>query len=134
MRTTRSPGNPSEKRAMLASCATLVFQLLRMFWVTELILLMVVLYGLHVGWSEPRQWSDAFFYAAVAQIFIAPVSISGGTEDILAASTVRFIPKGDISETLHQLDENALGKMSFALRMFLGSLLTLLVAVLALRL
>ncbi len=79
MNATLSPGNPSEKRTKLASFAALIFLLLRMFWVTELILLLVVLYGLYAGWSELSQWSDAFFYAAIAQMFIAFDS-SGGHE------------------------------------------------------
>ena len=134
MRATPSPGNPSEKRAKLASWATLIFQLLRLFWVTELILLLVVLYGLYAGWSVPRQWSDAFFYAAAAQIIIAGIPLLGSTGEVSSAAEVRYVAKGDVSETRQQLAQVAMGKLTFSLRVFIGSLLTILIAALVMRL
>ena len=133
MNAASSPGNPSEKRAKPASWAKWIFQLLRMFWVTELTLLLVVLYGLYAGWSVPKQWSDAFFYAAVAQILIAATTIEGSSEDISAASVVRHLAKGDISETRRQIDQIAVRRETFSLRVFIGSLLTILIALLVTR-
>ena len=62
-----SPDNPSGKQKILPGCAVWIFHLLRMFWLTELALLIVVLYGLRAGWST-RQWSDGLFFGAAAQI------------------------------------------------------------------
>ena len=131
MNATLSPGNPSEKRTKLASFAALLFLLLRMFWVTELILLLVVLYGLYAGWSESSQWSDAFFYAAIAQMAIASTALVGTRDEISSAYQARKIVKGNVSETRHMLAEAATRKETFSLRVFIGSILTLLIAVLA---
>jgi len=128
MKADSSPGNPSEKRAILPGCAALIFHLLRMFWVTGLALLLVVVYGLYAGWSEPKQWSNAFFYAAIAQIFIAAIAMSGLSEEMSAASEVRYIAKGNVSDTRNQLFQMDMGKMTFSLRVFIGGLLTILIA------
>jgi len=131
MRATPAPGNSSVKRPKLVSFGILVFRLLRMFIVTELILLMVILYGLYAGWSEPKQWSDAFFYAFVAQMVIAKVLIEGTRGESYDAAQVRYIVKGDINETLNQLVGIASHKVTFSLRVFIGGLLTLLIAILS---
>lgn len=130
MNTTPSAGNPSKKRAKLAIFFTLLFQLLRMFWVTVLALLFVVLYGLYLGWIEPKQWSDSFFYAAIAQILIASISVMGSTGEYSAASEVRYIAKGDVSHTRDELVEVAMNKMTFSMKVFIGSLLTFLISAL----
>ena len=128
MNATPSSGNPFEKRAKLTNSATLLFQLLRMFWVTELALLLVVLYGLYAGWSAPKQWSDAIFYAAVAQMFIAGIPLMHTTAETSSAAQVRYIAKGDVTETRYQLARASARKMSFSIRVFIGGLLTILIA------
>jgi len=128
MRVTPSPGNPLEKRARLAGCATLIFRLLRVFWVTWLTLLAVVLYGLYAGWSTPRQWSDAFSGATAAQMLIAAVAIGGTLHDASASSNVRYIVKGNVSDSFHQIEQMAMRQETFSLRVFLGGLFTFLIA------
>ncbi len=125
-----SSGNPSGKRAALPGCAAWFFHQLRVFWITELALLIVVLYGLRAGWSwtAPRQWSDGFFLAGAIQVVIAAVTILAPTGEALDASTVRYVSKGDVSDTRHELFLDTLRRKKFGLRVFLGALLTMLIA------
>jgi hypothetical protein len=132
MNTDSYPGNPSAKRAILSGCAVWIFHLLRMFWLTELALLLVVLYGLHAGWSTPRQWSDGLFISAFAQIVVASATMYGTRGEALDASYVRYVNHGNITETHNQLVLDALHRMKFGLRAFLGGLLTMLIAALVL--
>lgn len=125
-----SPADPPEKHARLPGCAASLLQLLRLFWVTALALPLVGLYGLYARWSAPRQWSDAFFYAAVAHMFIAAMTIEGALREISAASDVRYIARSDVAEARHQLAEIASRREMFSLRVFIGGLLTLLLALL----
>ncbi len=130
MNVNSSAGNPSAKRAFVPGCATWFFHQLRVFWITELALLLVVLYGLRAGWSlsAPRQWSDAFFLAGAIQVVIAAVTILAPTGEALDASTVRYVSEGNVSDTRHQLVLDTLRRKKFGLRVFLGALLTMLIA------
>jgi hypothetical protein len=123
-----SPDNPSGKRRILPGCAVWIFQLLRMFWLTGLALLIVVLYGLRMGWSTPRQWSDGLFLGAAAQIMVAGVMILGSKGEALDASSVRYVDQGNVNETYSQLVIDKLRRMKFGLIAFLGGLLTMLMA------
>jgi hypothetical protein len=127
-----SPDNPSEKRKILPGYIVWIFHLLRMFWLTELVLLIVVLYGLGVGWSTPRQWSDGVFFGAMAQIMFAGVTILGSRGEALDASSLRYVDHGNITETFRLLSLEALRKKKFGLIAFLGGLLTMLIAALVL--
>ena len=127
-----SPRHPSRKRAILAGCALWIFHLLRMFWLTELALLLVVLYGLHSGWSTPRQWSDGLFIAASLQLVAAGATMYGTRGEALDASWVRYINHGNITETHHELVLDSLRRMNFGVRAFLGAILILLLAALVL--
>ena len=69
-----------------------------MFWLTELALLLVVLYGLHSGWSTPRQWSDGLFIDAVVQLVVAGAMMYSTRGDALDASWVRYVNHGNIAE------------------------------------
>ena len=125
--------NSSAKPARRTSCARLVFQLLRMFWLTELALLLVVLYGLRAGWSAPQQWSDGFFIAAALQVVIAGITMVGSSRETEDASWVRYVVNSNITETRQQLVLSMMRKETFGLRAFLGGLLTVLIAVLVSR-
>jgi hypothetical protein len=128
-----SSGNPTKKRASLSGCAVSVFHLLGMFWLTELALLLVGLYGLYAGWTTPRQWSDGLFYAAIAQIVVAGVWMYSMRGDAVDASWMRYVDHGDITETYKLLGIDTLRRMKFGVRAFLGGILTLLIAALVLR-
>jgi hypothetical protein len=123
-----SPGNPSEKRAILSGCPALIFHLLRMFWFTALALLIVVGYGLRAGWSTPKQWSDGFFFSAVAQLLIAVVTLMAPPGEALDASSVRYVTNGNIAETRSELILDTLRRKKFGIRAFIGFLLTILIA------
>lgn len=131
MNATPSSGIPTDKRAKLAGFASWFFQLLRSFWVTWLVLLFVVLYGLYAGWTERKQWSDAFFYAAIAQIFVAAIAVMGSSGEYDAASEVRYIAKSDVSETRDEINQHSMRRLGFSLRAFFGGLFTMLIAGLA---
>ena len=133
MKVVRPSRNSSAKPARRASCAGLAFQILRMFWLTGLTLLLVVLYGLYAGWSVPKQWSDALFYAAVGQMIFAAAVLAGAAGDTSAAADVRYIANASISDTQNQLNQLLSNKKAFALRIFIGSLLTLILAFLVVR-
>jgi len=128
-----SPGNSSGKRAILPGFAVQIFRLLRMFWLTELALLLVVLYGLYAGWSAPRQWSDGLFFAAAVQVMIAGIITVGSARDPTDAFSVRHIANANIADTRHELIVNMLRQRSFGLRAFAGGVLTILIAWLVLR-
>jgi hypothetical protein len=123
-----SPGNQSEKRAILPGCTAMILQLLRMFWLTVLALLMVVLYGLRAGWSVPQQWSDGFFIAAFAQWIIAAIMMLGTPGEALDAASLRYVANSDITETRLQLFLDTLRKRKFGIRAGIGGLLTILIA------
>jgi hypothetical protein len=128
----QSPLDADEKRSTLAGAARSVFSWLRLFWVTGLALLIVAGLGLYSGWSTPRQWSDALFFAAVAQVVVAAVPLLNFSGVVTAAANVRYIAKGNVGETSRQIVEDALRKSSFSLRAFLGAVLTVLLALLVL--
>jgi hypothetical protein len=130
MDTNSSPDkNLPSRRVSLPTFARRIFRLLRMFWLVELILLLVALYGLYVGWSTPRQWSDGYFFAAAAQFLIAGISVVGGpAQTDTDAAYVRYVVDGDISETRNQLFMDFLHKMNFGVRALIGGLLTLLIS------
>lgn len=109
------------------------FKILRMFWLTEATLILVVIYGLYSGWSTPRQWSDGLFLAAAAQLLIGGISILGSSRDYSYAFLARYVAKGDVTETQKQLGVEMLRQQSFGKSAFLGGLLTLLIAWLALK-
>jgi hypothetical protein len=132
MNSDSSPSNPSGKQAILPGCAVWIFHLLRMFWLTELALLLVVLYGLYAGWSTPRQWSDGLFIDALIQIMVAGVTMYGTRGEALESSLVRYVDRGSISETRSLLVLDTLRRMKFGLRAFLGGMLTMLIAALVL--
>jgi hypothetical protein len=123
-----SHGNRSEKRAILPGCARLIFRLLRMCWFTALSLLIVVLYGLHAGWSAPRQWSDGVCIAALIQVMIAILSLLGTPGEAYYAASVRYVPSGNINETFQQLLLDSLHMKSFGIRAIIGALLTFLIS------
>ena len=123
-----SPDNPSGKRKTLPGCAVWIFNLLRMFWLTELALLIVVLYGLRVGWSTPRQWSDGLFICAAAQMMIAGVMILAASGEALDASSVRYLDHGNVNETYSQLVFDKLRRRKFGVAAFLGGMLTMLIS------
>jgi len=127
-----SPGNPSGKRSILPGCAAWIFHLLRMFWLTELALLIVALFGLRGGWSTPRQWSDGLFFGATAQIMIAGVMIFATSGEALDASSTRYVDHGNVNETYSQLVLDKLRRKKFGLMTFLGGMLTMLIAALVL--
>ncbi len=120
--------NPSEKRAILPGCAALIFHLVRMFWLTALALLMVVLYGLRAGWSAPQQWSDGFFTAAMAQVVIAAAMLLAPAGEALDASSVRYVANADVTENRYQLILDSLRRQKFGMRAFIGALLTVLIS------
>ncbi|HCE17549.1 MAG TPA: hypothetical protein DEQ80_06795 [Anaerolinea thermolimosa] len=111
----------------------IIFQVLRTFWLTEVTLILVAIYGLYSGWSTPRQWSDGLFLAAAAQLMIGGISFLGSSRDYSYAFLARYVTKGDVTETQKQLGVEMLRQQSFGKRAFLGGLLTLLIAWLALR-
>jgi hypothetical protein len=123
-----SPGNPSEKRAILPGWAALIFRLLRMFWLTALALLLVVLYGLRAGWSAPRQWSDGFFIAGCIQVMIAAISLMSPPGEALDASSLRYVANSNVSDTRQQLILDTLRRKKFGLGAGIGGLLTMLIA------
>jgi hypothetical protein len=123
-----SPDNLSGKRKILPGCAVWIFHMLRIFWLTELVLLIVVLYGLRVGWDTPQQWSDGLFFSAVVQIMVAGVTLLGSGGEGLDASSARYVDHGNIMETLRLLSIESLHKRHFGLIAFLGGMLTLLIA------
>jgi hypothetical protein len=123
-----SPDNPSGKLKILPGCAVWIFNLLRMFWLTELALLIVVLYGLRVGWSTPRQWSDGLFICAAAQMMIAGVMILAASGEALDASSVRYLDHGNVNETYSQLVFDKLRRRKFGVAAFLGGMLTMLIS------
>ena len=123
-----SSDNPSGKRKTLPGCVVWIFHLLRMFWLTELVLLIVVLDGLRVGWSTPHQWSDGLFLGAAAQIMVAGVTMLGSRGEALDASSMRYVDHGDTKETFRQLSLDSLRRRKFGLIAFLGGLLTMLIA------
>jgi hypothetical protein len=123
-----SPDNPSGKRKILPGCVVWIFHLLRMFWLTELVLLIVGLYGLRVDWSTPRQWSDGLFFGAVAQIMVAGITLLGSRGEALDASSTRYVDHGNITETFHLLSLESLRKKKFGVIAFLGGMLTMLIA------
>ena len=123
-----SPGNPSGKRKILPGCAVWIFHLLRMFWLTELALLIVVLFGLRGGWSTPRQWSDGLFICAAAQMMIAGVMILAASGEALDASSVRYLDHGNVNETYSQLVFDKLRRRKFGVAAFLGGMLTMLIS------
>ena len=123
-----SPDTLSGKRKILPGCAVWPFKLLRMFWLTELVLLIVVLYGLRAGWSTPRQWSDAFFIGACALILVAAVTMFGSRGDAMDAYSMRYVEHANITETLHLLSLESMRKIRFGMITFLGGLLTMLIA------
>ena len=122
------PDNPSGKRKILPGCAVWIFHLLRMFWLTELALLVVVLYGLRVGWSTPRQWSDGLFFGAIAQIIAAGIAVFGSRGEALDASSTRYVDHANVTETFRLLSHESLRKNKFGLIAFLGGVLTMLIA------
>lgn len=123
-----SRGNRSEKRAILPGSAVLIFHLLRMFWFTALALLIVVLYGLRAGWSAPWQWSDGFSIAAAAQVMIGAITMLAPAGEALDASSLRYVAKGDITETRQQLIVDTLRRKKFGVRVFIGAFLTILIS------
>ncbi len=128
MNTDPSPGNPSGKRKILPGCVVWIFQLMRMFWLAELTLLIVVLYGLRAGWSTPRLWSNGLFFGAIAQILVAGITIMGSTGEAVDASTMRYVDHGNIMDTFRLLSLDALRKKRFGVIAFLGGVLTMLMA------
>ena len=123
-----SPDNPSGKRKTLPGCAVWIFQLLRMFLFTELVLLIVVLYGLCVGWSTPRQWSDGLFFGASVQIMVAGITLLGSRGEAMDASSTRYVDHGNITDTFRLLSSESLRKKRFGVIAFLGGLLTMLLS------
>jgi hypothetical protein len=123
-----SPDNPSGKRKILPGCVVWIFHLLRMFWLTELVLLIVVLYGLLVGWSTPRQWSDGLFFGAAVQIMVAGIMLLGSRGEALDASSTRYVDHGNITDTFRLLSSESLRKKRFGVIVFLGGLLTMLIS------
>ena len=123
-----SPDNPSGKRKTLPGCVFLILHLLRMFWLTGLVLLIVVLYGLRGGWSTPRQWSDGLFFGAAIQIMVAGVTLLGSRWEAMDASTMRYVDHGSITETFRLLSDESMRKKIFGALTFLGGMLTLLIA------
>ncbi len=123
-----SPGNSSKMHTSIPGVAVWIFRLLRTFWLTELALLLVALYGLQAGWSIKRQWSDGFFVAALAQIIIAGMTILGSPQELSGASYVRYIANSSISDTFHELLSISLHKQRFGVRAFIGALITLLIS------
>ncbi len=124
------PSNPSEKPSSQPKPLAAVLFGLRLFWVTDLTLILIVAYGLYAGWQKPVQWSNAFFYGAAAQICIAAISLAGMSGDLQAASTLRYLARGDVAETRQQLAQLSMSKEGFALRAFAGGLMFLLFAAL----
>ena len=70
-----------------------------MFWLTELALLIVVLYGLRAGWSTPRQWSDGLFFGAAIQIMVAGITLLGSRGEAMDASSQRYVDHGNTTDT-----------------------------------
>jgi hypothetical protein len=123
-----SPGNSPKKRAFLPALAGWIFYLLRRFWLVELALVVVVIIGLLTGWSTPRQWSDGLFVGAFAQIAVAGVAMVGSLRETADASAVRYVADANMDETRHQLVEKTLHMEKFAVRAFVGGVLSLLIA------
>lgn len=121
--------NLSQKRTIRVGLGRWIFRVLRNFWLTELILLLVAFYGLYVGWSTQRQWSDGYFYAAAAQFLIAGIAVIGGTAQTdTDAAFVRYVANGDMSETRKQLFMDFLHKMNVGVRAVIGGLITMLIS------
>lgn len=133
MNTEPSVSNTPHPPGLKSGRVGLAFQILRMFWLTEATLILVVIYGLYSGWSTARQWSDGLFLAAAAQLIIGGISILGSSRDYSYAFLARYVAKGDVTENQKQLGAEMLRQQSFGKRAFLGGLLTLLIAWLALR-
>ncbi len=123
-----TPGNPSGKRAVLPGLAASIFHLLRMFWLFELAMLLLAVYGMRAGWSAPKQWSDGFFLAGCIQVVVAAVSTMATPRDALDAATLRWVPGSDVSDTRYDLLLRSLRIKNFGLRAFIGSVLTFLMA------
>ena len=126
-----SLSNPLEKRTILPGCVAIGLHFLGMFWLTELALLMVVLYGLYAGWSAPQQWSDGFFVVATALV-IGGLPMVAPSREALDAYAVRYIANGNTDETRRQLFLESLHNRNFGIRAFLGGMLAMLIAVLVL--
>lgn len=124
-----SPDNPSPQRTtLLPGWAVWIFRLLRTFWLTGLVLLIVVVYGLYTGWSTPRQWSDGLFFGAAAQMMVAGITILGSRGEELDASSARYLDRGNVTETFRTLASDALRRKRFGAIAFLGGALTMLIA------
>jgi len=128
-----APESSSKERAISPGWAGRIFKFLRTSWLTGLVLLGVVAFGLWKGFSTQRQWSDALFLAGVAQILIAWLSVLDFTGETSDASTVRYIPRSDIGETRQQLILNSLRRHTFATATFVGGLLSMLLAFLVMQ-
>ncbi|GAP06939.1 hypothetical protein ATHL_01804 [Anaerolinea thermolimosa] len=133
MSTEPSSSNSPHQMPVNPGRTGIIFQVLRTFWLTEVTLILVAIYGLYSGWSTPRQWSDGLFLAAAAQLMIGGISFLGSSRDYSYAFLARYVTKGDVTETQKQLGVEMLRQQSFGKRAFLGGLLTLLIAWLALR-
>ena len=128
MNTDSSDDNRSEKRAFLPVCTALIFRLLRVLWFNALSLLVVVLYGLHAGWSTPRQWSDGFCFAAFIQVMIAGTSLLGTPGESYYAASVRYVPGGSINDTLQHLLSDTPHMKKFGIKALIGALLAFLIS------
>lgn len=123
-----SSGGPSEKRAVLPGWAAAFFHQVRLFWLSELILLGTVGYGLRAGWSTQRQWSDGFFLAAAIQVLIASITFLAPQHDAIDASLLRYVPGSNIADTRKDMVMDMLRQRAFAVRVFFGALLTMLIS------
>lgn len=123
-----------KKPSLLARSAVSIFHLLRLFWLTLLVLLIVLIYGLRAGWSTPRQWSDGLFIAAVIQIVIGAISAMGSSSTMALSdsATARYVIGADVHETRLQVMRDYARKATFGLRAFAGALFITLLAALAL--
>ena len=123
-----APDDPSDERKILPGCVGWIFQLPRMFWLAELTLLIVGLYGLRAGWSTERQWSDGLFFGAAVQLMVAGVTLLGSRWEALDSSSLRYVDHGNVAETFGVLALESLRKRKFGVIAFLGGMLTMLIS------
>lgn len=122
------PVLPARKPAARKGFFPSVLRLLKSFWLTELVLLFVVVYGLRAGWSTNRQWSDAFFFAAAFQVIIGGITWMAPPGEALDAASLRYLSNGDIPETRFEMVAGTLRRRQFSVRALIGGGLTVLIS------
>ncbi len=105
-----------------------ILNLARLFWVTEVALLALVIYGLRAGWTTQRQWSDGLFFAGFFQLVVGGISLMVPPGEAFDAAKARYIDRSSIENTRFELIMETARKRQFGMIAFFGGLLTLIAA------